>query len=179
MWAVRNKIVQILTSKYRIEDTAVEIFLDEHFISPSPTLENTKLRGDLLGLFTFLKSRGVKIAICTTDDEKPTRQLLELFKLSPFIDVLLTGDMKQVAAKPSKEQIDYICNKVGVNSPEKVIMVGDTATDLLMGRNGGVKLNIGMLDGASSIEDLRHYADVLVDDLDKLKTLLQVVLRAD
>ncbi|EEY59251.1 uncharacterized protein PITG_11753 [Phytophthora infestans T30-4] len=58
--------------------------------------------------------------------------------------------------------------------PHNTIMVGDTSTDMLLGKNAGCGLSIGVLGGASSLDDLAEDADVLVPSIDRvIKVLFQ------
>lgn len=186
MPTIKAEVIAFLLELMRVEHlekvedkmklrSEVEQFMTQHFSSPMPTEENTKLNGDVKSLFSWLKGKGVKIAICTTDDRLPTDQLLVMAGIEGEVDCILAGDQQEVEPKPSKQQIDYICRQVGVDCKDAV-MVGDTATDLLMGRNAGVMLTVGMLHGASSLEALEEFADVLVSDLDKIHRLLSLLM---
>lgn len=51
-------------------------------------------------------------------------------------------------------------------------MVGDTVTDMTMGRNSGVGLTIGVLGGAGATEDICIDADCLVSSVGKIPKIL-------
>ena len=82
-------------------------------------------------------------------------------------------------AKPAGEQIWTICNQLNV-LPQNTIMVGDTSTDMKLGINAGCGLSVGVIGGASSIEDLSEDADVLISDIQKIyKLLFQYRIRSN
>ncbi|KAJ8524854.1 hypothetical protein ON010_g16263 [Phytophthora cinnamomi] len=58
-----------------------------------------------------------------------------------MVDALACGD-DGLPAKPAGEQIWTICQQLGVE-PRNTIMVGDTSTDMLLGKNAGCGLSIG------------------------------------
>ena len=51
-------------------------------------------------------------------------------------------------------------------------MVGDTITDMELGRNAGCRASVGVIGGASTVKDVAFSSDVLVSDLTKLVKLL-------
>ncbi|KAF4323277.1 hypothetical protein BBO99_00002259 [Phytophthora kernoviae] len=138
---------------------------------PDPVLTSRPL-ADIPALFRTIKKMNMKIAVCTTDDRQPTVDTLKHLGVSDMVDALACGD-DGLPAKPAGEQIWTICQKLGVQ-PHNTIMVGDTSTDMLLGKNAGCGLSIGVLGGASSLEDLAEDADVLVPSIDRiLKVLFQ------
>ncbi|KAJ0401100.1 hypothetical protein P43SY_005705 [Pythium insidiosum] len=136
---------------------------------PDPVLTSRPL-GDIAGLFRTIKQMGMKIAVCTTDDRQATVDTLEHLQLMDMVDALSCGD-DGIPAKPHAEQIWTLCQQLGVQ-PHNTIMVGDTHTDMALGRNAGCGLSIGVIGGASSLEDLALEADVLVPHVGKLPKIL-------
>jgi len=133
-------------------------------------------RGDLRALFLWLRTElKVKIAVCTTDDYEPTIQTLKAFNVLELVEVVVCGDKPgpPLPPKPSPEQLQHICRKAGVDlNRDGVVMVGDTVTDMKMGQGANCVMNIGVLGGASTVEDLSEEADVIIPDLDHLPKLL-------
>lgn len=52
--------------------------------------------------------------------------------------------MLSTVAKPNGEQLWTICRELNV-APHNTIMVGDTCTDMELGKNAGVGLSVGVL----------------------------------
>ncbi|RHY38537.1 hypothetical protein DYB38_008744 [Aphanomyces astaci] len=126
--------------------------LDKVWHLPDP-VETSRPLGDITGLFLTIKKMGMKIAICTADNRAATVQTMHHLGVSHLVDALSCGD-DQLPAKPAAEQ------------------VGDTSTDMRMGLNAGCGLSVGILGGASSLDDLAREADVLIPSLAKLPKIL-------
>lgn len=113
-----------------------------------------------------LKSRGYKIAIATN----ATRSMLQSFKLRNFMNVAISADDVD-KPKPSPCGILKALDHIGIE-PERAIFVGDTKTDIAAGINAGTALNIGVLSGIDTKEDLeRAGADYVIDSIALLPKL--------
>lgn len=148
---------------------AAEELVDEHWEMPDAARMSRPL-GDLTSVFQMIQGFGLKIAVCTADNRAPTTETLEVLGVDGMVDAICCGD-DGFAAKPSPEQIWKLCNDVGVQ-PCNALMVGDTATDMTMGRDAGCGLTIGVLGGAGAAEDLADTADVLLPRLEKLTKIV-------
>jgi phosphoglycolate phosphatase-like HAD superfamily hydrolase len=61
----------------------------------------------------------------------------------------------------------------GVKNPKAVVNIGDTPSDLLSGRAAGVALNLGVINGTHTREQLaEHPHDKLLGSLAELPALL-------
>lgn len=155
-------------------EKAAEVTL-KAFENAKPSSEHVQPLGDLLEMFKHLRDDlGMKIGVCTTDDRAPTLETLEKCKVLDLVDVVVGGDDKHIPPKPSPEQIHYICRETGVE-PGRTVMVGDTSTDMRMGRSANVLLNIGIMHGASSIEDLEPHSDMLLPDFRHFSKVLDLM----
>ncbi|KAG7388031.1 hypothetical protein PHYBOEH_008023 [Phytophthora boehmeriae] len=162
--------VKVLVAEGMTQSKADEV-IQQCWSMPDPVLTSRPL-ADIPALFRTIKKMDMKIAVCTTDDRQPTIDTLEHLGVYDMVDALACGD-DGLPAKPAGEQIWTICQKLNVQ-PHNTIMVGDTSTDMLLGKNAGCGLSIGVLGGASSLEDLAEDADVLVPSIDRiLKVLFQ------
>uniref|UniRef100_A0A7S3LPB0 Phosphoglycolate phosphatase n=1 Tax=Aplanochytrium stocchinoi TaxID=215587 RepID=A0A7S3LPB0_9STRA len=172
MGEIRGVIKSLLSSKFSLSDATIEEILDNTYGTPTPNESNVRTLGNLKDTFTMMREKyGLKIAVCTTDDHEPTKEMLRLQGALHLVDVIVGGDDVHIPPKPSPEQIKHICDKVNV-LPEHAVMVGDTNTDMAMGKSANVLLTIGMMHGASSIVDLEPNADVLVPSFHKFEQLL-------
>ncbi|DBA02607.1 hypothetical protein Poli38472_014493 [Pythium oligandrum] len=160
--------VRVLVNEGMPADEA-EVVIRQCWSMPDPVLTSRPL-GDLAGLFRTIKHMGIKIAVCTTDNRQATIDTLKHLQLDHMVDAMACGD-DGLPAKPAAEQIWTICQQVGAQ-PHNTIMVGDTHTDMLLGRNAGCGLSVGVLGGASSLEDLAQDADVLIPSVAKLPKVL-------
>jgi phosphoglycolate phosphatase-like HAD superfamily hydrolase len=67
--------------------------------------------------------------------------------------------------KPHPEAILTICRQLSI-SPEETIFIGDTFTDMMMGKRAGVALTIGILEGGVTLrEELEKAADLVVNSI--------------
>ncbi|DAZ97251.1 TPA: hypothetical protein N0F65_010413 [Lagenidium giganteum] len=160
--------VRVLVTEGMAAEQA-EVVIKQCWSMPDPVLTSRPL-GDLGGLFRTIKLMDMKIAVCTTDDRQPTIDTLKHLQIFDMVDALACGD-DGLPAKPAPEQIWTICQHLGIE-PHNTIMVGDTSTDMNLGRNAGCGLSIGVLGGASSLEDLATDADILVPSIDKVVKVL-------
>ncbi|EGZ24960.1 hypothetical protein PHYSODRAFT_344839 [Phytophthora sojae] len=162
--------VRVLVAEGMRQSKADEV-IKQCWSMPDPVLTSRPL-ANIPALFRTIKKMDMKIAVCTTDDRQPTIDTLEHLGVTDMVDALACGD-DGLPAKPAGEQIWTICQQLGV-APHDTIMVGDTSTDMLLGKNAGCGLSIGVLGGASSLDDLAEDADLLVPSIDRIiKVLFQ------
>jgi phosphoglycolate phosphatase-like HAD superfamily hydrolase len=121
---------------------------------------------DLDALFGALRSRGMRVAVATSDDHAPAVATLAALGLAELVDAVVGAD-DGVPIKPAPDMILKLCRELGV-APAQVAMVGDSADDLHMGRAGGAGLVVGVLSGLSSAELLEPYADALLPSVAEL-----------
>ena len=160
--------VKVLINEGMTQSKA-DAIIQQCWSMPDPVLTSRPL-ANVPTLFRTIKKMDMKIAVCTTDDRQPTIDTLNHLGVSDMVDALACGD-DGLPAKPAGEQIWNICQKLHVE-PHNTIMVGDTSTDMLLGKNAGCGLSIGVLGGASSLDDLAEDADVLVPSIDRVIKIL-------
>jgi len=132
---------------------------------PDPVLLAKPLT-DTRALFSRLRGHGIQIAIATADDRAPTQAMIEAFDLEEFIAAMVCGD-EGIPSKPAPDMVLTICERMKVD-PSKVMVIGDTTSDLKMARAAGAGLVVGALSGVSSTKDLIPHADVLIESVDEL-----------
>lgn len=115
-----------------------------------------------------LKKIGIYIALATNDERKDTEAILSHLGMESLFDITLcAGEVEP--PKPHPETILTICRKLSI-PPDKTVMVGDSVTDMMMGKRAGVALTIGILEGGvTPREELEKVADVVVDSIRELK----------
>jgi len=147
-YQIAKKVFETANNLYRLEDL-------------------TKSVPGIFDLLSRLKRSGIKIALATIDDYSRTLKILEITNLKKFFDFIVTGkDVKNT--KPDPEMIFNICQKLKI-SPGESIMIGDTINDMIMGKNAGVALTVGVLNGVNSPEVFSGWADVVVNSLAEIK----------
>ncbi|XP_033754326.1 choline dehydrogenase, mitochondrial-like isoform X2 [Pecten maximus] len=134
-------------------------------------LYETKILADLKTLFKILKSNNVKIAVCTSDCRKGTEDFLEDLGVNDLVDHIVCGDDPNNVPKPAADNAQMICEKLGVN-PEDTVMVGDTKADVGMGKAAQLGWNIGVLSGVGQTNDLYPAASHVIESVQDLLPLI-------
>jgi phosphoglycolate phosphatase len=70
--------------------------------------------------------------------------------------------------KPDPAGLHWLAGELGTVA-SRLLVVGDSANDMLAGRNAGVAGCIGILSGAGTRASLEQLADVVVDHVDALR----------
>jgi len=67
--------------------------------------------------------------------------------------------------KPHPEMILTICQRLSI-PPQETLFIGDTVTDMMMGKRAEVALTIGIVEGGvTPREELEKVADVVFDSI--------------
>lgn len=136
---------------YRRADEAVD---PGRVARPVPGAEPTLRR---------LRAAGARLAVGTTDTTAQALRGLGGLGVVDLFDAVLGAD--QVGrSKPHPEMVHRLCEATGVPAVETVV-VGDAVADLLMGREAGVALTVGVLTGVTPAAELGPHADVVVASL--------------
>jgi phosphoglycolate phosphatase-like HAD superfamily hydrolase len=68
--------------------------------------------------------------------------------------------------------------ELNISDPLEVIKVGDSAIDILEGKNAGCRLNIGVTTGAQTKEQLSEaHPDSIIDDIYSILNLIDDINR--
>jgi len=113
--------------------------------------------------------RGRRIAIATTDDRAPTLETIAALGLGPRVDALVCAD-DGIPVKPEPDMVLHLCAQLGVGPPVTAV-VGDSPSDLRMGRAAGAGLVIGVLSGVGRRDELAQLADVVLPSIAALEGL--------
>ena len=106
--------------------------------------------------FTWLRGRGVRVALNTGFDRTITELLVNSMKWDgDLINAVVCGD-DIAQGRPAPYLIFRAMELLGVTSVHQVANVGDTVLDLQAGHNAGVRYNIGVLSGAHTQEQLER-----------------------
>lgn len=113
-----------------------------------------------------LSAAGAQLAVATTDTTAQATRGLTALGLADLFDAILGADAVS-RSKPHPEMVHRLCERVGV-APREAVVVGDAVADLVMGREAGAALVVGILTGLGTEADLAAHADVVVGSLDQL-----------
>lgn len=116
-------------------------------------------------LLSRLRKDGLGIGLATNDAESSARRHLEragVLKHFAFV----AGCDSGFGAKPGPGMLRGFADSQGLD-PARVVMVGDSAHDLIAGRAAGM-VCVGVLTGPGGAEPLRPLADAILPDIGHL-----------
>ena len=113
-----------------------------------------------------LRAAGARLAVGTTDTTAQAARGLAALGVADLFDAILGADGVSLP-KPHPEMVHRLCEQVGVATVDTVV-VGDAVADVLMGREAGVVLTVGVLTGVTTAAAFAGHADVVVDSLAEL-----------
>ena len=117
-----------------------------------------------------LKKSGKKLIVVTTDNYEITHKCLEALKIENYFERIYTDDGK-TPVKPNPECVFKICEEMGI-SKDKIIMVGDTMTDVKFARNAGISV-VGVVKSENNRLRLGEFADYVITDVSKIFDVIE------
>ncbi|MGK7394436.1 MAG: HAD family hydrolase [Candidatus Cyclobacteriaceae bacterium M3_2C_046] len=133
--------------------------------------EGVKIFQDTLLQLTKWKERGFSIAVISSS--KNGKAILKHTGLDFTFDVVVDGfamKNKQLAAKPSYEAYLFAAQKMGL-TPSEVIVIENSLSGVKAGKTGDFGLVVGVTRNGNKRALIEHGADVVVDDLQDLKSI--------
>ena len=122
--------------------------------------EKTKPYDGILDMLAALRSRGVKLAVCTNKHISAAETLIQKYFPTELFDAF-EGDRPGVPRKPDPAHVHILLEKLGVAAAETAYL-GDSGVDMQTARNAGA-LPIGVLWGFREKEELlENGAEVLL-----------------
>lgn len=120
---------------------------------------------DLAKVLTDLKSKGVRLAVVTTDNPQITHQCLDQLGIGMLFDRIYTDD-GHTPTKPNPHCAWDFCREFGLKK-ENVVMVGDTLTDMSFAKNAGI-MGIGLAADDPAAATLLPHADAVISAISQL-----------
>ena len=154
-----------VVQSFGLSPTEAECIVEKAWCIPDP-VSLAKPLTDLRTLFSNLRDHGIQIAIATADDRPSTQAMIEAFDIEEYIAAMVCAD-DGIPSKPAPDMVLTICERLQID-PSRVMVIGDTASDLKMARAAGAGLAVGVLSGVSSTKDLNSHADILIESIDEL-----------
>jgi len=121
-------------------------------------------------LLSFLRERGVKLALNTGYDRNTAQLLLNKmnWKRGQHYDLLITSD-DVVLGRPNPDMIFEAMNFFGIEDPALVLKAGDSIIDIEEGKNAKCGITVGVTTGAHTFQQLQSAEPTYV-----LKHLLHI-----
>lgn len=148
-----------------LDRPAAEAAIDRAWHAPDP-VALARPETDLARLFGALRTAGTRVAVATSDDRAPTERTLAALGVGGLVDATVCAD-DGIPVKPDPAMVVHCCALLGAD-PTRTAVVGDSVSDLRMGRAAGVALCIGVLSGTSTETELAPFADLVLPSVDAL-----------
>lgn len=117
-----------------------------------------------------LSEAGVRMAVVTSKIRKTTVMGLELCRLTPYFEVLVTAD-DTAMHKPHPEPVEKAIEALGAD-PARTLMVGDSPYDIQAGKAAGAA-TAGVKWSLRREEELQScHPDYLVKDMKELSAII-------
>ncbi len=116
-----------------------------------------------------MKSQGLKLVIASTDTHRRIVQSFQALEIDSLFDAFV-GDDDVINGKPHPDMIAEATKKTGV-PPAQTVMIGDSVSDMQMGKNAHVKACIGVLTGSTEKEKLARYANIVIPSVAEISVL--------
>jgi len=100
-------------------------------------INKSTLYPGVIEVLGYLNKKQIKISLCTTKVQSQADMVINHFELGKYFSMVL-GRRENIKNKPSAEPLLFICNHLGVN-PEDSMIIGDTELDIRCGKNAGAK----------------------------------------
>ena len=135
---VRNLVTVALPEAFRTDETYIDEALADFKAYYTEHIDvHTRPYPGIPELLGRLHESGTRIAVASNKFQEGTEKLIaEFFPGIPFAAIL--GNRPGYPLKPDPEIVGEVLRAAGA-SPADAILVGDSSTDMLTARNGGIK----------------------------------------
>ncbi len=122
-------------------------------------------------IIKLIKSKKIPLGIFTGKGRDTSIITLKAIKLHDYFDLIVTGDdVKE--HKPAPEGIKKFLNAFNLR-PEKVLMVGDTNTDVIASRNAGIRCALVLWDEFSRSKYSNAEADFIFYSVEEFQKFIE------
>lgn len=156
----RNAIHDVILATQEIIPS--EEIIDSIFLQFLRNLDNAYLNAEVSAqpnaeeLFQELKKKNIYVVLNTGYNRKTATSLLEKISWEKGLqyDLLVTAsDVKH--SRPYPDMIQYAMHLLKIDNPSNIIKIGDSAIDIIEGKNAQCGLTIGITTGAQSAEQMK------------------------
>lgn len=133
----------------------------------------TSLNDNALDLINCIKSKGMKIAICTNNSSYTTFSILNKLNIANLMDVVITRDDVE-KLKPYPDPLLLACKKLNIN-PNEALYVGDSIVDLLTAKAAGTQFIFISKNEIEIKETYENFNFKKVKSLNEIKEIIDCV----
>lgn len=165
---VRNLVMKALPDDVRDDEAVVDAALADFMAYYTAHIDiHTYPYAGMQELVGELHRKGILMAVASNKFQEGTEHLVaRFFPDIPFVAVL--GNRPGFPLKPDPEIVNEVLRKTGVGK-ERVVMVGDSPTDMNTAANSGIEF-IAVSWGFRNVKDIEGLT--VVDTAEELKKLL-------
>jgi phosphoglycolate phosphatase len=126
----------------------LEVYRQHH---PTVMFSGTRLFPGVAETLAQLRSRGLRMAVCSNKLREFTRQIVDHLGIGPNFDVII-GPEDAPHPKPAPDMLLEAMRRLGV-APQETLYVGDMTVDIQTARGAGVTVWV-VPSGSQSREEL-------------------------
>ena len=179
--AIRIMVNEFEHDKQKVSEDYIDdihrLFLT-NMIAHYEAAEKLELLPNVNKLFTFLKSKEIKIGLDTGFSHDITEVIMRKlgWLKDGVVDYVVSSD-EVPAGRPQPYMIQRMMEQAGIMHPLQVIKIGDTEVDVQEGKNAGCLYSIAVTTGAFSRQDLEPYKpSYILNDLIELLPLIEPLI---
>jgi len=151
---------------YISDDDMENMFLEVDADTSKNMLPLLKLLPGVKELLMKLKCSNIYAVIVSTDITSRARKAMQVLEIEEYFSEIIGGDLVE-NTKPASDLAEIALDKVGCMA-SSAIVIGDHPVDILMGKNAGIDVNIGVLTGLSR---KKSFDECLCDIITDLKSV--------
>lgn len=141
----------------------------ERFVAEDGIVRPVELP-EIRATLSSLHAAGIRLGVATNDSTASAERALAALGIAQLFDAAYGYDAV-ANPKPAPDTVVAFCDLTGLK-PAQIAVVGDNRHDLVMAKEGGAGLAVGVLSGTGTKETLAPLADVLLDSIAGLPALL-------
>lgn len=168
---IKNELGKHISEMYKIlapNVTDQKKLIDTHFNFQEQILHMATLFPNVLETIKELKSKGIKVA-AFSNRIRTSRKSLQLAGLTEYLDFIITAE-DVTHPKPHPEIVIKVLKALELK-PFEAILVGDSKTDILTGKNAKVK-TIGVTYGTHGETIRESKPDFTVDNISDILPII-------
>lgn len=173
--AIRDILRSMGLEGNHLSETTNEVFSDfQPLLKNAYKNLNVKTFPGVLDLFTAARANNVQVVLNTGYDTETAIGLVRKLGWKPGITIngIVTADMVK-NGRPAPDMIYEAMKICQVTDPETVLKAGDSAIDILEGKNAQCGVTVGVLSGAQTRDQLKAAnPDYIVNSVADLQGLL-------
>lgn len=175
--AIRQAIIRYV-QQAGLNDQVAALIADESLEEANAWMEQlrpVRMKPHLIDVLKYFNAQGVKLAVVTADETENAVKHLEWLGIGEYFEVIIGNDSVPYG-KPSPDMIYLACRHIGL-TPSEVVMIGDTDSDMRMGKAAGVAWTVAIVpDGLAESKTAKkrsfRSADAIISSYDQLLVTL-------